>query len=79
MKTSNIFALIGGVAIGATIALLLAPDSGKNTRMKIQKKLKEKGIDLSPEQLDELIEKLRSKITPEEKNRKGNRTAEEMI
>lgn len=79
MKTSNIFALIGGVAIGATIALLLAPDSGKNTRMKIQKKLKEKEIDLSPEQLDELIEKLRSKITPEEKNRKGNRTAEEMI
>lgn len=79
MKTSNIFALIGGVAIGATIALLLAPDSGKNTRMKIQKKLKEKGIDLSPEQLDELIEKLRSKISPEEKNRKGNRTAEEMI
>ena len=47
MKASNILALLGGVAIGVIVAILLAPDSGKNTREKINKKLKEKGINLS--------------------------------
>ena len=59
MKASNILALLGGVAIGAIVALLLAPDSGKNTREKINNKLKEKGINLSKEELDEFIEKMK--------------------
>lgn len=59
MKASNILALLGGMAIGAIIAILLAPDSGKNTREKINNKLKEKGINLSKEQLDEFIEKMK--------------------
>ena len=59
MKASNILALLGGVAIGVIIAILLAPDSGKNTREKINKKLKEKGINLSKEELDEFIEKMK--------------------
>lgn len=59
MKASNILALLGGVAIGAILAILLAPDSGKNTREKINNKLKERGINLSKEQLDEFIEKMK--------------------
>ena len=59
MKASNILALLGGVAIGVIIAILLAPDSGKNTREKINNKLKEKGINLSKEELDEFIEKMK--------------------
>ena len=59
MKASNILALLGGMAIGAIVAILLAPDSGKNTREKINKKLKEKGINLSKEELDEFIEKMK--------------------
>lgn len=59
MKTLNISALLGGIAIGAAAALLFAPDSGKNTRNKIYNKLKEKGIELSPEQLELLIEKIK--------------------
>ena len=59
MKASNILALLGGVAIGVIVAILLAPDSGKNTREKINKKLKEKGINLSKEELDEFIEKMK--------------------
>ncbi len=59
MKASNILAMLGGVAIGVIVAILLAPDSGKNTREKINKKLKEKGINLSKEELDEFIEKMK--------------------
>ena len=59
MKASNILALLGGGAIGVIIAILLAPDSGKNTREKINNKLKEKGINLSKEELDEFIEKMK--------------------
>ena len=47
------------MAIGVIVAILLAPDSGKNTREKINKKLKEKGINLSKEELDEFIEKMK--------------------
>ena len=59
MKASNILSLLGGIAIGVIIAILLAPDSGKNTREKINNKLKEKGINLSKEELDEFIEKMK--------------------
>ena len=59
MKASNILALLGGVAIGVIVAILLAPDSGKNTREKINNKLKENGINLSKEELDEFIEKMK--------------------
>lgn len=62
MKASHILALLGGVAIGAIIALLLAPDSGKNTREKINQRLKEKGINLTKEQLDEFIEKMKKQF-----------------
>lgn len=62
MKASNILSLLGGIAIGAIIAILLAPDSGKNTREKINNKLKEKGINLSKEQLDEFIEKMKKQF-----------------
>ena len=40
MKNLNLLAFIGGLAIGATAALLLAPDSGANTRHKISGKIK---------------------------------------
>ena len=59
MKASNILSLLGGIAVGVIVAILLAPDSGKNTREKINKKLKEKGINLSKEELDEFIEKMK--------------------
>ena len=35
MKNQNLFSFLGGLTVGAIAALLLAPDSGKNTRHKI--------------------------------------------
>ena len=40
MKNQNLFSFLGGLTVGAIAALLLAPDSGKNTRHKICDKIK---------------------------------------
>lgn len=62
MKVSHLFTFIGGALLGAIIALLVAPESGEETRKKIKNKLEEKGIHLSKEQLDEFIESLKGKF-----------------
>lgn len=42
MKTRNtVLGLLAGVAVGATLGVLLAPDKGENTRKKIAGKSKE--------------------------------------
>ncbi len=59
-KTDNLLAFIVGAAIGAVAGVLLAPDSGANTRKKLKSKLedlKEKGA----EKLDLVEEKVRAK------------------
>ncbi len=50
MKQSTLFAFLGGAAIGAVAALLLAPDKGSETRRKLK------------ETFDEEINHLRDKI-----------------
>ena len=62
MDYRHIFSFLGGLAAGAIIALLLAPDKGSETRRKISEKLKEKGIHLTGEELDEFINMLKDKI-----------------
>lgn len=37
---------VAGIAVGATTAVLLAPDKGKNTRKRIKNKAKNLGVDL---------------------------------
>ena len=66
MKTSTLFTFLSGAALGAIIALLLAPDKGSETRKKINNKLKEHGIDLSKEELSELINSIFCKEESEE-------------
>ncbi|HOO68593.1 MAG: YtxH domain-containing protein [Bacteroidales bacterium] len=43
MKSSHILALLGGAAIGATLALLFAPAKGTETREKIKDTI-DKGV-----------------------------------
>lgn len=62
MKTSHLFTFLSGALIGVIIALLLAPESGDETRKKINEKLKERGINLSREQLDEFIRSFKEKF-----------------
>ena len=61
MKASNFFTFLTGAALGACLALLFAPDKGSNTRDKIRLKLKKHGIDLSKDELNELISRIRGK------------------
>jgi len=61
MKASTFFTFLGGAALGAMIALLAAPDKGSDTRKKLRRKLKEYGIDLNKEELNELIDRFKRK------------------
>lgn len=58
----NLFSLLGGIALGAVAALLLAPQSGKETRAQIEAMLKEKMPDLSKEQLEAYVQQIVDKI-----------------
>ena len=61
MKTNKvILGLIGGLAAGAILGVLFAPDSGKKTRKKITDKSKELK-DNAKGDFDKLLEKIDSK------------------
>lgn len=53
---------LGGAFVGAVAALLLAPESGKNTREKIAETVREKFPQLSKEELEKFVDNMMSKI-----------------
>lgn len=57
----NLFSLLGGIAAGALIGILFAPQSGKETRDKIKELLQEKMPDLSKEKLEQLVDQVIAK------------------
>ncbi len=67
MKSSDILGILGGVAVGAAIGILFAPDKGKNTRKKIKDKALESkeslegGVSDLLDTLKEKFESLKSK------------------
>tara|TARA_R110002096_G_scaffold431563_1_gene646972 strand:- start:10920 stop:11192 length:273 start_codon:yes stop_codon:yes gene_type:complete len=55
MKTNSFLGVVAGVALGATLGILFAPDKGEKTRKKIADKSQE-AKDKLKESFDEFIE-----------------------
>ncbi len=76
-RVNSVLALLGGAAMGAIIALLLAPAKGEDTREKITEVLREKGIKLSKEDFNKLLDSIEARFRKKEAEEEATEEADE--
>lgn len=60
--TSSIVAVLGGMAVGAAIALLFAPEKEESLRDDIKQFLKKKGIMPKGKDLGDIVDEIKKQI-----------------
>ena len=59
---SLLYGFLGGAILGASLAILDAPESGKDLRKRIKELLKKKGIDFSDDEVEQLVNQISAQI-----------------
>ncbi|MDD4990758.1 MAG: YtxH domain-containing protein [Paludibacter sp.] len=62
-----IAAFLGGAVVGGILGVLFAPESGEETRKKIVDALEKRGIKLSRDEMDDLVDEIKSQVNAEQK------------
>lgn len=58
----HIFAFLGGAVVGATAAILFAPEKGVETRARIKLMLKKHGVIANDDELEELVDEINDEL-----------------
>ena len=64
MRSLSVFmAVVGGVAVGAALGVLFAPEIGEYTRANIRRSLREKGLVKDVDGLDDLVDEIATELS----------------
>ncbi len=59
---SLLYAFLGGALVGASAAILFAPEKGSDLRSRIKEMLKKNGIDFRDDEVEQLVKQISAQI-----------------